>query len=115
METSKAEQTSNNVYTTQAESYLAKHNITENGYGYISIPVSGKIRAVLDVKYLTLFAVKGEVHSSGRDTAFLVSKEFKGENINVEKQHMKFAIGPKGSNISRLVKRLNRRITFVEV
>ncbi len=102
-----------NAYAKAAQEYLAKNEITKNGYGYIAIPVSDKVRSEIDRNFLTAFAVKGEDIESGRDTAFIIAKEFRGRDICVAKAHMGLAIGPKGGNISRLVKKLDRRVTFV--
>ncbi len=102
-----------NSFEVQARKYLTVNHISENGYGYIAIPVSSKIRAVIDRDYLSLFAVRGEDHRSGRDTAFVVSKKFNDNIIELEQDDIRLAIGPKGTNLVRLIKAIDRRVTFV--
>ncbi len=102
-----------NVFVSKARDYLNLNEIDENGYGYIAVPASDNIRAAIDANYLTIFAVSAEDSHSGRDTAFIVSKDFKGDEIFVDKRHMGMAIGKKGGNIAKLVKNLDHRLTFV--
>ncbi len=102
-----------NPFKVQARKYLNINGITEGGYGYIAIPVSGKIRNEIDKNYLTLFAVKGEEFRTGRDTAFIVSKDFHGETIVMDQPHIRLAIGPRGSNLVRLITSIDRRVKFI--
>ncbi len=104
-----------NAFAIQAKNYLYINGVLENGCGYIPIPVSSKIRDVINLKYLTLFAVRGEEHKSGRDTAFIVSKDFRAEKIFVEKQDYKRAVGLQRVNVNKLSKQLGQKISFVGI
>ena len=98
-----------------ARNYLNRQTITEKGYGYMTIPVSANIRKAIDEKYLTVFALIAQDGDDKRDIAFIVSKEFQGDSIALKQKHIGLAIGRGGCNISKLVKRLSRRITFTEI
>ncbi len=101
------------AFVRASKKYLDTNDISEKGYGEIPIPISLNMRRAIDAKYLTLFVVKGEEYKTGRDTAFIVSKTFQGDRITMEQKHIRLAIGPRGSNLIRLIKTINRRVTFV--
>ncbi len=96
-----------------AKKYLDANNISGKGYGEIPIPISMMVKKAIDTKYITLFAIEGNQHKSGRDTAFIVSRDFQGDTIKMDQPHIRLAIGPRGSNLIKLIKAINRRVTFV--
>ena len=96
-----------------ARNFLKKEDVRTDGYGYIHVPTSSRLRAEIDKKYFTLFALPADKVKGNRPMAFIVAKNFKGDKIEMGKPHIKLAIGEGGEGIRRLAGKFRRKIKFI--
>ncbi len=94
-------------YVKAATKWLARHDIVVGGSGYIQQPVSKRIAAAVDANYFVAFE-KAIKNSEVREQ-FLISRDFVGETIKVEKEDLGLAI----KQISKIAGQLKRKIKLV--
>ncbi len=95
-----------------ANAFIERAGIAENGCGYINTPTSSKIRAAIDANFITVFNVPEKDTTVSQGQIFILSRDYKGKEVQVEQKHMPIAIGRGGKNISRIARDLRRSIRF---
>ncbi len=93
------------AYAEAAQKFLDKQEIPKDGYGYIVKPSSRHISAAITANYLVVFSFE----TKHKNIDFVISKDYTGDKITVDRTHMGLAI----DNIAKVAGMLRRKVKFI--